>query len=142
MSFWCDPFDQNSNEILTIITLLFWSKRCLHKIISVFTDLYLSVFNLGPSWQTSWHKVKKKMPFSEPPPIPMFLRNVKMVPFTKYFWISTELFVTWTVSVTLSEIWDPQIGSTFCKLATNPGWLVVASLKNLTHKKLKWGKVK
>ena len=60
------------------------------------------------------------------------LKNVKSLGYT----------FTWTVSVTLSEIWDPQIGSTFCKLATNPGWLVVASLKNLTHKKLKWGKVK
>ena len=62
------------------------------------------------------------------------------VAFTKYFWISIEIFFTWTVSVTLSEIWDPQMGSTFCKLAKNPGWLVVASLKNLTHKKLKWDK--
>ena len=30
----------NRAEILTIITLIFWSKLCLHKIISVFTDLY------------------------------------------------------------------------------------------------------
>ena len=38
--------------------------------------------------------------------------------------------------MTLRGIWDPQMGSTFCNVATNPGWLVVASLKNLTHKKL------
>ena len=30
----------NRAEILTIIMLLFWSKRCLHKIILVYTDLY------------------------------------------------------------------------------------------------------
>ena len=30
----------NRAEILTIITMLFWSKWCLHKIILVFTDLY------------------------------------------------------------------------------------------------------
>ena len=53
MILWRHRFSQNSNEIIvkisalyngaeifTILTLLFWLKPCLHKIISVFTDLY------------------------------------------------------------------------------------------------------
>ena len=59
MSFWCHPFDQNSNEIIVRISallytvlynraeiLLFWTKQCLHKIISVFTDLYIKGYDV------------------------------------------------------------------------------------------------